>query len=143
MKVFLSLILCLLLIEINGQNVLPQILPERQRAEVIDQILEDRIENLLPELMRREGIDMWILISREYNEDPVMKTMLPSTWLSARRRTIMVFYDPGDDQPIEKLAIARYAVGRLLTGSWDVDVYPEQWEALISKIEEKRRGGNL
>ena len=62
-----------------GQDVLPVILTERDRAEVIDRILEDRIENLLPELMRREGLDMWILISREYNEDPVMKTMLPST----------------------------------------------------------------
>lgn len=68
------------------------ILPERERARVIDEILEDRLTNLLPQLMRREGIDMWVIISREYNEDPVMKTMLPSTWLSARRRTIMVFF---------------------------------------------------
>ncbi|MCB0685556.1 MAG: M24 family metallopeptidase [Saprospiraceae bacterium] len=120
-----------------AQSIMPVILPERARAEVVDEILEDRIEHLLPELMRREGIDMWILISREYNEDPVMKTMLPSTWLSARRRTIMVFYDPGADQPIEKLAIARYSVGRLLQGSWDVDVYPDQWEALIRTITDK------
>lgn len=30
---------------------------------------------------------------KEYNEDPVLKTMLPATWLSARRRTILVFYN--------------------------------------------------
>ena len=120
-----------------AQTSLPGILPVRERAQVIDEILEDRMENLLPQLMRREGIDMWILISREYNEDPVMKTMLPSTWLNARRRTIMVFYDPGEDQPIEKLAIARYAVGRLLKGSWNIDVFPDQWEALMETIREK------
>jgi hypothetical protein len=127
----------ILLPNLNAQNILPNILSEKDRAEVVDKILEDRIENLLPELMRREKIDMWILISREYNEDPVMKTMLPSTWLSARRRTIMVYYDPGEGKPLEKLAIARYAVGRLLQGSWDIDVYPDQWEALVRTIEEK------
>ena len=46
------------------------ILPMRERAQLINTILEDRLENLLPKLMRREGIDMWVLISREYNEDP-------------------------------------------------------------------------
>ncbi len=45
--------------------------------------------------MRRSGIDMWIMISREYNEDPVLKTFLPSTWQTARRLTILVAYDPG------------------------------------------------
>ena len=120
-----------------AQDLVPQILPQRERARVIDEILEDRIDNLLPRLMRREGIDMWIVISREYNEDPVMKTMLPSTWLSARRRTILVFYDPGEGKEIEKLAIARYAVGRLLQGSWNIDVYPNQWEALVNTIQEK------
>ncbi|MEO0468686.1 MAG: Xaa-Pro aminopeptidase, partial [Bacteroidota bacterium] len=69
------------------------LLSEQDRARVVDEILQDRVENLLPKLMKREGLDMWILISREYNEDPVMRTFLPSTWLSARRRTIMVFFD--------------------------------------------------
>ena len=102
------------------------ILPERERARVIEEILEDRLTNLLPQLMRREGVDMWVIISREYNEDPVMKTMLPSTWLSARRRTIMVFFDAGGDKPLEKLAIARYDVGNLLKGEWDINVQPNQ-----------------
>jgi hypothetical protein len=119
------------------QNTLPGILPERERAKVVDEILEDRLDNLLPQLMRREGIDMWVLISREYNEDPVMKTILPSTWLSARRRTMMVFFDPGEGKPLEKIAIARYDVGKLLKGEWNLDVYPDQWEALMNLIRTK------
>ena len=113
------------------------ILPERERARVIDEILEDRLTTLLPQLMRREGIDMWIIISREYNEDPVMRTMLPSTWLSARRRTIMVFYDAGGEKPLEKLAIARYDVGNLLKGEWDINIQPNQWLALTKIIEDR------
>lgn len=120
-----------------AQEEFPQLLDERDRGRVVDEILEDRLENLLPTLMRREGIDMWIIISREYNEDPVMKTILPSTWLSARRRTIMVFYDKGGDEGLDKVAIARYSVGRLLKGEWNVDVYPDQWEALMDIIQER------
>ena len=122
------------------------ILPERERARVVDDLLEDRFTNLLPQLMRREGLDMWIIISREYNEDPVLRTMLPSTWLSARRRTIMVFFDRGDGSngkepatdAVEKLAIARYDVGNLLKGAWDIDVRPNQWEALAKIIEDRK-----
>jgi Metallopeptidase family M24 len=121
---------------------MPVILPERERARVVDEILEDRLTNLLPQLMRREGIDMWVIISREYNEDPVMRTMLPSTWLSARRRTIMVFFDrgastQGAEKGIEKLAIARYDVGSLLKGEWDINVQPDQWQALIKVLQDR------
>ncbi|MDH3648390.1 MAG: aminopeptidase P family protein [Saprospiraceae bacterium] len=133
-----SLLLSVLLYHpLSAQSSLPGILSERDRATIVDEILEDRIDNLLPELMRREGVDMWVLISREYNEDPVMKTMLPSTWLNARRRTIMVYHDRGPEEGVEKLAIARYAVGRLLQGSWDIDVYPDQWEALVQAIKDR------
>ncbi|MEO0894938.1 MAG: M24 family metallopeptidase [Bacteroidota bacterium] len=119
-----------------AQNPLDQILDERARAEKVDDMLQDRMENLLPLLMKREGIDMWIVISREYNEDPVMRTMLPATWLSARRRTMMVFFQ-GEDS-FEKIAIARYSVGKLLKGAWNINVFPDQWEALMQIIEEKQ-----
>lgn len=134
---FISFLILLLITqaELLGQTQYP-IVPERERATIVDSILEDRIDNLLPGLMEREGFDMWILISREYNEDPVMKTMLPSTWLSARRRTIMVFFNKGGGE-LDKIAIARYSVGKLLKGEWNVDVYPDQWEALVNIIEEK------
>lgn len=131
----LSLALLFLLAPAAGaQRPFPLILNEQARSRVINEVLEDRFQNLLPQLMRREGIDMWILISREYNEDPVMKTMLPAEWLSARRRTVMVFFDRGPGQDLEKLAIARYDVG-LLKAEWDLNVYPDQWEALVETIK--------
>ena len=57
-----------------------QILPERDRAALVDKILEERFKRVLPDVMSRTGIDMWVLITREYNEDPVVRTMLPATW---------------------------------------------------------------
>ncbi|GAB3522795.1 M24 family metallopeptidase [Emticicia fontis] len=138
MKRFLFLAFCFFAITpAFSQTTIPRILSERERATVIDEILEDRMTNLLPQLMRKEGIDMWVLISREYNEDPVMKTMLPSVWLSARRRTIMVFFDKGAKEGVERLAIARYDVGNLLKGEWDLNTNPDQWDALVKVIKEK------
>lgn len=131
--------LCLFLVSKDsiGQMQMPIILNEKDRAAKVDEILEERLDVLLPELMRKHDIQMWVIISREYNEDPLLKTMLPSTWLSARRRTILLFFDPGNGAEIEKVAIARYDVGKLLKGSWDLDVYPDQWDALIEIIKDR------
>jgi Xaa-Pro aminopeptidase len=116
----------------------PNVLPLRERAQLINQILDDRLQHLLPSLMRREGIDMWVLISREYNEDPILKTMLPANWLSARRRTILVLFDPGEGKPIERLAVARYAVDSLFRKSWDKEKQPNQWDSLVKMIKQKQ-----
>ena len=48
-----------------------QVLSLKERAVIIDQIQKDRLDNLLPQLMDDNGIDLWVLITREYNEDPV------------------------------------------------------------------------
>lgn len=135
--IIFTFLLCWRLTSLEAQNTYPKILTEKERADVVDEILTDRFDNLLPQLMRREGIDMWILISREYNEDPVMRTMLPAEWLSARRRTVMVFFDKGGSEGIEKMAIARYDVG-LLKASWNLNVYPDQWDALVEAIKERK-----
>ncbi|GAB3035130.1 M24 family metallopeptidase [Bowmanella dokdonensis] len=126
------LILSLLTVSVQA---LAHPLPMRERAALVDEILEDRLTHLLPQLMEREGIDMWVLISREYNEDPVLKTMLPSTWLSARRRTILVLFNPKEGKELERLAIARYDVGNLFKKAWDKEQQPDQWLALKQVIE--------
>ena len=114
-----------------------EILTEKDRARVIDEILDDRFNNLLPQLMDKNEIDMWIIISREYNEDPVLKTMLPATWLNARRRTILVFYRDVSKNTIEKLAIARYNVGKNIVSAWNKEKEPNQWKRLIEIISER------
>lgn len=118
-------------------NAQAQILPERDRANLVDKILADRFDNVLPNLMYRTGIDMWVLISREYNEDPVMRTMLPATWLNARRRTILVFYWNESNNKLEKLAVSRYNIGDNITSAWDKEQEPDQWKALVKLIEER------
>jgi hypothetical protein len=86
--------------------------------------------------MEKNGIDLWVIISREYNEDPVLKTMLPATWLNARRRTILVFYNDPQQKIFKKLAIARYNVGDNIQASWDMQKFPDQWDALANIVTE-------
>jgi Xaa-Pro aminopeptidase len=113
------------------------ILEEQGRASLKDQILEDRFTNLLPELMDKADLDMWLLISREYNEDPVLKTMLPATWLNARRRTIIVFYRNKKNNTLERLAVARYDIGKNIKSAWNKEEEPNQWKALEKIISER------
>ena len=127
------LLILLLAFQIQAQ----QVLSVKEQAVIIDAILADRFNNLLPDLMDRANLDMWILISREYNEDPVLKTMLPATWLNARRRTIIVFYRNKEKNTIEKLAVARYNFGDNIISAWDKEKQPNQWERLVEIIEER------
>ena len=123
---------------ISAQNpYFPKTLSMRERAKVIDVWLEERVKTVLPKIMRRSGIDMWVIISREYNEDPVLKTFLPSTWQSARRTTMLVVYDPGKGKKLETYAMARYAVGKMFKKAWDKEKQPDQWKALADFIKAK------
>ena len=93
------------------------ILPLRDRANLIDQIQKERIKKLLPKLMEEQDIDVWVMITREYNEDPIVKTLLPPTWLNARRRTILVFSKTKIG--IDPVAITRYNFGENIRSIWN------------------------
>ncbi len=113
----------------------PVILSQRDQSKVIDDLLEDRLRTLIPELMRREGFDMWVVISREYNEDPVIETLLPATWMAARRTTMLVAFDKGTE--MEYLAVARYDVGKVFKRAWEPDATPDQWAQLGKTIADR------
>lgn len=115
-------------------------LPLREQARVIDELTAERFDTLLPGLMQQSGIDMWIVVSREYNEDPVLKTMLPAEWMSARRRTILVFARDAASGKVDKLAIARYGVGSSIKAAWDMARFPNQWDALADLIKSRKPG---
>lgn len=130
-------ILFLFTISLILESTQAQILSEREQSEIIDELTEDRFNTILPALMQRSNIDLWLIISREYNEDPVLKTMLPSTWLSARRTTMLVFYLNPTTKKVEKYAIARYNVGKSIQAAWDMTQFPDQWDALTDLLKKK------
>lgn len=62
-----------------------------QQARVKNEWLEYRLKNILPGIMERTGIDMWIVVAREYNEDPVMGSLFPAPVMTASRLTGLIF----------------------------------------------------
>ncbi|HKK77725.1 MAG TPA: M24 family metallopeptidase [Saprospiraceae bacterium] len=130
-----KLLFLLLLLPLGLSAQMPIVLDLEKRGEIRDQWLEERVASVLPSLMERTGIDMWILISKEYNEDAVLKTMLPSSWLSARRTTMLVIYKDGNQ--LETLACARYDVGSVFKKAWDKEQEPDQWKRLAKIVAER------
>lgn len=113
---------------------LPPILPLRDRVAVIDGIIAERLETVIPQIMREEGIDLWVLMAREYFEEPVVGSMLDAKSMAARRRTILIFHDPGDARPIERLTVSRYGLAGLFEPSWNPEEQPDQWKAVAGII---------
>lgn len=113
---------------LSAQTQFPadRVLTHREQAPIVKRWIQQRFQQVLPALMRREGIDMWILVSREYNDDPVFRSMAPLTTYSSRRRTILVFHDRGPSAGVEALSIGRFDYDGLFTmirthndGQWD------------------------
>ncbi len=113
---------------------LPPVLPARERAATENRILAGRLDTLIPAIMREQGIDLWLLVAREYFEEPVVASMLDAENFHARRRTILIFHDPGAGKPVERLTVSRYGLGGLFAPAWDPAKEPDQWRAVAQLI---------
>ncbi len=85
----------------------------RQQAEVQQKWLKERLEVNLPKIMRQQGVDMWVVSMREYNEDPVFHALVDATSFAARRRTIYIFFDQGPEKGVRRLALGGGSMGGL------------------------------
>src|SRR3979490_2086108 len=65
----------------------------RAQAAMQQAWLKKRLDAFLPALMRKHGIDMWVVPMREYNEDPVFSSIVAPRTFFGPRRTIYVFFD--------------------------------------------------
>lgn len=121
--------------QISADAYRGKILPLRARNDVRNAWLTERLEKVLPEVMKREGFDMWIVDAREYNEDPVIMTLLPEPSMSARRRTILIFYIQ-EDGNLERLTLDRYGHGEFYQAAWDPEK-EDQYACLARLVQER------
>lgn len=119
---------------------LPEILSPRERAMLENRILAERLDTIIPAIMREQGIDLWLLVAREYFEEPVVASMLDAENIHARRRTILIFHDPGEGKPVERLTVSRYGLGGLFDPAWNPDEQPDQWQAVADIIAARDPG---
>ena len=76
----------------------PNILSLREQDRIHDEWLSYRLEHMLPQMMQRTGIDCWLVLAREYNEDPVIFNLLPATSVNASRLTGFVYHLTSENQ---------------------------------------------
>lgn len=124
----------------------------REQAGVQQQWLARRMETVLPGLMRRYGVDLWVIPMREYNEDPLFTSLVSATTFAARRRTIYVFFDRGPARGVERIALGGTSQGGLYeavrstkaiaggagVGGPQAELWgDDQWQVLKRVIEER------
>ena len=118
--------------------------PLREQARIRQEWLKARLEQKLQPLMHKHGVAMWLVICREYNEDPVSFSLVSPTTMAARHRTIYVFYDRGGESGVERLALGGSSNGSLYTVYRDPEqkgrelMGDSQWATLRRLIEERR-----
>lgn len=112
----------------------PAVLGLKEQAAVYDGWLAVRLEKVLPEIMRREKVDLWLVICQEYDEDPVYLSLVPWNSLSARRLSMLVFFDKEGGRGVEKFSVSRYGIGGLYPSIWKADK-DDQWETLAAAVK--------
>lgn len=118
--------------------------PLREQDRIRQEWLELRLERVLPELMRRHGVALWLVVCREYNEDPAFFSLVSPSVMAARRRTILVFNDLGPDRGVERLALGGGSNGGLYQVYRDPELEGRelwgqgQWALLRKLVDEKK-----
>ena len=130
----------------------------RDQATMQQAWLTKRLDTFLPALMRKHGIDLWVVPMREYNEDPVFSSITAPETFAARRRTIYVFFDtcvatnaPVTPKCVERIALGGTSQGGVFdartstkpvvaaVGGRQAELWgDEQWYALKQVIEERK-----
>ena len=122
----------------------------REQAELQQQWLAERLDSVLPGLMRQHGVDMWVVAMREYNEDPVFSSLVSPTTFAARRRTIYMFFDRGPEQGVERLALGGSSQGDLYEVVRGTEAAPDgrqrelwgraQWTTFAEMVRDRNPG---
>lgn len=119
----------------------PAVLPVRARAELVYKITQQRLDTLLPHLMREAGFDMWLISCNEDNLDPIFETMMPyENWCPITQ--VLVLFDRGPVKGVERLNISRTDTQGLFVNAWDAGAYDakkgeSQWECLGRVVRER------
>ena len=74
----------------------------------------EKMETYLRPAMRRHDVDMWIILSREFNPDPLLELfggLGVSGWYG--HRNAYIFRDPGGDEPLERIIFGTHQSGHM------------------------------
>lgn len=79
--------------------------PLQKQAELSTKILKERLETILPWAMEEAGMDLWMVLSRENCEDPIIHTLFTWDMPEARRVSILLFHRNKGTGVVRKMAV--------------------------------------
>jgi len=132
-------------VSLFSENDMATILPLREQNDLVIRVLRKRLDEILPRAMRDAGIDMWLVLCQEDDYDPVFRTMIPiNTWAPILQ--MLVFFDPGEGKPIERINLSMTNLGDLFEKPWAGTDFNQQWRLLaelVQKRDPRRIGLNI
>lgn len=111
------------------EDMKDKIVSYRKECEIIDCWLKKRLNTVLPMVMKRAGIDTWVVCNNEHNEDPVFRTLSPALMMSARRLTILIMHLK-EDGTVERFSLTHPVpdIAHLYTPCW-LNPKDQMWSA--------------
>ena len=123
----------------------PPLLSARDQVAEANAILDERLETLLPALMAETGFDAWLVLNREYAEDPVYFTLVPQPTHAARRTTLLAFF-LRPDGGVDRFVVNRYPLGGPYESAWaggDLDAQQRVRFGRVARPQQDRFGRRL
>ena len=111
-----------------------------EQQHIRDLFLKERLETVLPRIMKETGTEFWIIASREYHEDPMFRHIVPSRYPTARRLTILIFALENGEVKRISVSMPDPVLNEYYEHDWDRQ-NESQFEALtriIRRIDPKR-----
>ncbi len=103
-------------------------LPLKEQFAHINKRFEARLSLLKP-LMDECNVDCWVILAKEYNEDPVMHYLTPAEFITARRLTLLVIVKDGQDVKLFNGGRPDPSLNRYFEQSYD-ESKGTQWDCL-------------
>ena len=88
----------------SNEMHIENILPGKEQTDLMNEWTSWRLEHILPDLMREQDLDMWLIVNREWIEDPVFFSLIHQPVMASPGCAALFFhYD------LEKGDIVRYS----------------------------------
>jgi hypothetical protein len=118
----------------------------REQSKLQHHWLTVRLDSVLPMLMRKYDVELWVVAMREYNEDPVFRGLVAPETFAARRRTIYMFHDRAA-AGFDKIALGGSSQGGLYEAVRGSKTLPDgrrqelwgkdQWDLFAEMVRER------
>lgn len=105
----------------------------KEQYQIKDACLKERLELILPKVMKEYDVDMWISASKEYNEDPLFHAITPANYPTARRISLFAFVKEGDNIHRFSLCMPSEELAPYYTSYW-TDFNNEDQMACLNRL---------